>query len=186
MVQKNASGTMLLQKLIRAEGVERMWMIVVHSFRSLQETFEARASEWALTGVMISLSLVFLLNDEMFYRSSFDGMRGILDNRYGWALILAVVGLTRLAVLIINGSHWRTPHMRSLTAFLSAGVWFLFCAGFIHNGSIMIAIAPWIFFLDAYNAKRASHEAGRSEYMQRYHTQRRDTLNHGMVRGPRR
>lgn len=162
-------------------------MIVVHSFKSLQETFEARASEWALTGVMISMSLVFLLNEEMFYRSSFEGMRNIFNSRYGWAAILAVVGLTRLSVLIINGSHWRTPHMRSLTAFLSAGVWFLFCAGFARNGSIMLAIAPWIFLLDAYNAKRASHEAGKSEYMQRYHTQRRDITHHaGMARGPRR
>lgn len=162
-------------------------MIVVHSFKSLQETFEARASEWALTGVIISMSLVFLLNEEMFRRNSFEGLRNIFDNRYGWAAILAVVGLSRLTVLVVNGSYWRTPHFRSLMAFISAGIWFLFWAGFVRDGSVMSAIAPWIFFLDAYNAKRASREAGKSEYLQRYHTQiRRDKLNAGMARGSRR
>lgn len=155
----------------RAEGVRRMWMIIVHSVKSLQETFEARASEWVLTGVLLSLSLVFLLNNEMFYRDSFDGLRNILNSRIGWATVMAAVGLVRLSVLIVNGAHWRTPHLRSLTAFLSAGIWFLFCAGFARNGSIMIAIAPWIFLLDAYNAKRASREAGKSEYIQRYRIQ---------------
>lgn len=160
-------------------------MIVVHSFRSLQETFEARASEWALTGVLISLSIVFLVEGDMFSRNTFDGLRSILDSHYGWSAILAVVGLTRLSVLVVNGYYWRTPHLRSLTAFLSAGIWFLFCAGFARHGSIMVAVAPWIFLLDAYNAKRAGHEAGKSEYIQRYHTQmRRGKVNAGLARGP--
>jgi hypothetical protein len=167
-------------------GLRRMSMVIVHTFRSLQDTFEARASEWMLTGVVLSLAVVFTLNEGMFYRESFEGLRSILNSRFGWALILAVVGLVRLSVLTINGSYWRTPHLRSLTAFLSAGVWFLFCAGFARNGSVMLAIMPWVFMLDAYNAKRAGREAGQSEFFQRHRRQKQDTLNAGMARGAQR
>lgn len=144
-------------------------MIIVHSMslRSLQETFEARASEWMLTGAIISLALVFLINDSMFYGPNFRGLRDIMNSRMGWVVLLLSVGLMRFTVLVINGAYWRTPHFRSLTAFLSAGVWFLFFFGFVNNGSVMMAIMPWVFFLDAYNAKRAGREAGHSEFVQR-------------------
>lgn len=143
-------------------------MIVAHSFESLKNTFEARASEWALTGVLVSMAVVFLVNDTMFYGENFSRLREILDSRFGWAAVFSVVGLVRLAVLVINGAYWRTPHFRAATAFFSAGVWFLLFLGFVRNGSMMAAIAPWIFLLDAYNIKRASHEAGKSEFIQRH------------------
>lgn len=143
-------------------------MIVVHSFRSLQETFEARASEWVLTGTVLSLAVVFFINDEMFYRDSFQGMRSIIDDRLVWAFLCLIIGAIRLSVLFINGMYWRTPHFRAATAFMCAGIWFLFLISFMRNGSIMAAIMPWVFLLDAYNVKRASREAGKSEFIQRY------------------
>jgi hypothetical protein len=167
-----------------AEGAGRMWMIIAHSFHSLRDTFEARASEWALTGVLLSMALVFLLNDAFFYKEHFSGLRDIANSRGFWAAILTFVGLTRLSVLVINGSYYRTPHWRSATAFLSAGVWFLLFMGFLRNGSIMAAIAPWIFLLDAYNSKRAGREAGMSEFIQR-HVKKRGVENAGLAHGAR-
>lgn len=158
-------------------------MIVVHSFRSLQETFEARASEWMLTGATLSLAAVFFLNNDMFYKPTFEGLRSILNCQMCWAWILLVVGSVRLAVLIVNGAYWRTPHMRAFTAFLCAGLWFLFCVGFFRNGSVLSAMAPWIFLLDAYNAKRAGKEAGKSEFLQRY-MKNRKIVDAGLVPRP--
>lgn len=150
------------------EQRETIFMIIVHSIKSLQESFEARASEWMLTGATICLGFVFFLNSTMFHKESFEGLRGIIGNQYIWAAIFTIVGFARLAVLLINGAYWRTPHFRAAGAFLCSGVWFVFCLSFVRNGSILIAIMPWIFLLDAYNVKRASREAGKSEFIQRY------------------
>lgn len=148
-------------------------------FASLHETFEARASEWALTGMVISLSLVFILNTDLIESPNFIRLRSISDNSIWWAAICFVVGISRLTVLLINGSYWRTPHLRALTAFLSLWIWFLFIVGFVRNGSLMAAIMPWIFILDAYNAKRSAREAGKSEFIQRYGKKEHETRRTG-------
>jgi hypothetical protein len=159
-------------------------MVIAHSFRSLQETFEARASEWMLTCALISLSIVFFFNDDMFYKEAFNGLRELNPEQDTWAVLFAVVGMARLSVLLVNGMYWRTPHFRALGAFLCMGIWFVFCIGFLRNGSIMIAIMPWIFLLDAYNAKRASREAGKSEYIQRYGRRKEDRVAADSVAKP--
>ena len=157
-------------------------MVIVHnmSIQSLRETFEARASEWMLTGATLSLAVVFFANEGMFTREAFEGLRDINDSRILWAIAFAVIGIIRLTVLIVNGAYWRTPHFRAATAFLCTGIWFALCAGFARNGSVLIAIVPWIFFLDAYNTRRAAKEAGKSEFIQRYIKNKQDTTD-GLV-----
>lgn len=159
-------------------------MLVVHTLESLQETFEARASEWALTGAVLSLAAIFFLNGEMFYGESLYGIRNMINDRFIWAWLFLSVGVVRLAVLLVNGAYWRTPHFRALTAFLCTGVWFLLLIGFMKSGSILAAIMPWVFFLDAYNVKRASLEAGKSEFVQRRVKTNTDRMNAGLAPKP--
>ena len=159
-------------------------MVIVHSFEALQETFEARASEWALTAAILSLAFVFFMNGHMYVQPEFSGLRDIINSQAVWAWIFLLIGSTRLMVLLINGMYWRTPHFRAITAFLSTGVWFLFCVGFARNGDILIALMPWVFFLDAYNTKRAAREAGKSEYIQQYLKKKQDRTNAGFARKP--
>lgn len=153
-----------------AERLMEKSMVIVHnvSLSSLRETFESRASEWMLTGATLSLAAVFFVNEGMFLREAFEGLRGMNSSRFFWGFIFAIIGLIRLTVLLVNGAYWRTPHFRAATAFLSSGIWFVLCAGFARNGSVLIALVPWIFFLDAYNTRRAAKEAGKSEFVQRY------------------
>jgi len=152
--------------------------IIIHSFRSLQDTFEARASEWAFASMLILMSGVFFVNDGMLYQQAFDGLRTIAKSQLVWAFVFLIMGILRLTVLIINGAYWRTPHLRSLTAFLSSGLWFMLLIGFLRNGSIMTAVMPPLFLLDAYNAKRAAKEAGRSESV-RYYFRKMQRQDHG-------
>lgn len=159
-------------------------MIVVHSFKSLQETFEARASEWMLSGATITLGSVFFLNESMFYREAFEGLRAILNSQWLWGWLLFVIGTARLAVLCVNGMYYRTPHYRAMGAALCSVVWFMFFVGFVRNGSILASLMPWIFLLDAYNAKRASREAGHSEFVQR-HIVKQDLQHVGNPEVPR-
>ena len=158
-----------------------MSTVVVHSFRSLQETFEARASEWACATILVLLSFVFFFNDAMLYQQNLEGMRTILNSQLGWAAIFFLIGSTRLTVLVINGAYWRTPHFRALTAFFSVGVWFMIVAAFARNGSLVLAFSLPIFVLDAYNIKRASREAGQSEFIRR-HLPRRGIENVGSAK----
>lgn len=156
-------------------------MIIVHnlSLESFRQTFEARASEWMLTGAVLSLAAVFLFNREMFYGEAFEGLRSINSNQNFWTAAFAIVGMVRLSVLLVNGHYYRTPHGRAVTAFLSGGVWFMLCVGFARNGSVLIALSPWIFFLDMYNTVRAAKEAGKSEFNHRY-SKRQGSLTNGI------
>lgn len=151
-----------------------MSTVIIHSFQSLQETFEARASEWACASILVLLSLIFTFNDTMFHQQNLEGMRTILNSQLGWAIVFFLIGITRLTVLVINGAYWRTPHFRALTAFLSVGVWFMIVTAFVRNGSLVLAFSLPIFVLDAYNVKRASKEAGQSEFIRRHLTRKRD------------
>lgn len=159
-------------------------MIILHTVRSLSTTFEVRASEWMLTGAMLSLALVFFTNETMFFNYEYAGLRYLLNSSQSWAWVFLLVGLLRLSVLTINGAYWRTPHLRALTAFLCSGVWFFMCVAFLREGSVVAAIIPWVFFLDVYNVKRASKEAGKSEYIQRYNRLTTETLHAGIVNEP--
>lgn len=182
---KTRSTTRLRERVLSALST-RVSAAVIRRKRTaeqLRETFEARASEWMLTGATISLAIVFFANEEMFMREAFQGLRDISENRLMWATAFAVIGVIRLTVLIINGAYWRTPHFRSATAFLSTGIWFMLCVGFARNGSVLIALVPWIFFLDAYNTRRTAKEAGKSEFIQRYIKKKQDSSN-GLVPRP--
>jgi hypothetical protein len=141
---------------------------IAHSWQSLSDTFEARASEWALAGAMLCLGLVSALNADLFTDPAF---RGLTDwaSQPMWALGFLTVGILRLIVLLVNGAYWRTPQFRCLFAFISAGVWFQLLLGFAANLSFFLAFLPWIFGLDVYNAVRAGREAGIGFLFHRYH-----------------
>lgn len=143
-------------------------MVIVHSWESLRATFEARASEWALAGAIFCLGLVSFFNTTLFQSPNFDGLTEWATQRT-WAVGFLTIGFLRGMVLIINGGWWRTPHFRAVFAFLAAGVWFHLMLGFAANLSFALAIMPWLFLLDAYNALRAGREAGIAQLFQSSH-----------------
>lgn len=151
-------------------------MYIAHSWQSLTDTFEARASEWALAGATFSLGLVSMLNTDLYTNPGFRGLTEWFDQPT-WTIIFLTVGFLRLTVLLINGAYWRTPQFRCLFAFITAGVWFQLLLGFAANLSFFLAVMPWIFGLDVYNAKRAGREAGISLLFHSYHT--REAKNGG-------
>lgn len=134
-------------------------MVIIHAWQSLSDTFEARASEWAMSAAILCLGLVCVVNTELFLAPNFHGLTEWLSQQT-WAILFLLVGTARLTVLLINGAYWRTPQFRSIFAFISAGVWFQLLLGFAANISFALAIMPFLFLLDAYNALRAAREAG--------------------------
>jgi hypothetical protein len=68
-------------------------------------------------------------------------------------------------VLLVNGLLRRSPHVRALTSFVSALVWFEISIGFLQSGAPTtgLAIYPWLFLLDTFNTVRAMGDAGKSD-----------------------
>lgn len=152
-------------------------MIIISALGSLNTTFEVRASEWALAFSMTSLAFITFANPALFDMDSFvtivamtRPMANALHVSIGtlWGVVFTCVGLGRLCMLLVNGAWWPTPHFRSLAAFCSCFIWFQITIGIALNFSWGLAIFPWLFLLDAYNALRAGHEAGVSQYLRRY------------------
>ena len=143
---------------VREEAEGWLEMVIAH-WNSLVLTFRTRASEWMLGGAIMSLGLLFRFRPTMFVD---DGFRSALDiaPQTVWAWGLTVIGVVRLTVLLINGAWWTTPIFRSITAALSCFLWFQLFLGFMPNFSIMFALTPWLFMLDAFNAIRTGKESG--------------------------
>lgn len=145
-------------------------MLIVHAWESLNETFEARASEWCLGAATCTLALVSFLNVDLFKSPGFDRLADVAAQQT-WAWIFLVFGGARITVLLINGAYWRTPLFRALLAFFTAGLWFQLTWGVAANWSFGIALMPWLFVLDTYNALRAGREAGVAQFL---HKQKKD------------
>lgn len=153
----------------------RIDMVIIHSWTSFQQTFEARASEWFLGAITASLAIVTMLNDDLFQGLNFVGLKSVFSQDT-WALIFLVLGVSRIIVLIINGNYWRTPHFRCAMAFFSCFLWFQLALGLAPNMSLGLAVFPWLFLLDAFNALRAGREVGMAQVIQHH---RQEAKSHG-------
>lgn len=147
-----------------AKHQQEVKLAIHEAFASLGETFEARASEWALASAMMLLAFMAFYNVTLFDSPSFRVMASMAD-QYTWGWIFMTVGASRLAVLLINGAWWRTPAFRTLFSFMSVGVWFWLTLGLSGNFAIGFAVFPPMMALDFYNALRAARETGISYYI---------------------
>jgi hypothetical protein len=151
-------------------------MIFTHIGRSFRETFPGRASEWAL-GTMLALWAVILIvkPDVMSMQPYYTAMTQLMTQS-SWAILCILVGGGRLVVLFVNGFWRRSPHLRSLTSFLSSLVWFEVSIGLLQSGIINtgLAVYPVLFGLDVFNAIRAMGDAGRSDAFHQQSVARND------------
>lgn len=139
-------------------------MIFAHITTSFRETFHARASEWALAVVLFNWALILAFNETLFDGPSYSALAA-LASQQTWAWVCMVFGAVRLIVLAINGAWRRSPHMRSVCAFVACFFWFQIIIGMLQSGtwSTGMAVYPVLFFLDTFNVIRAIGEAGRSD-----------------------
>jgi hypothetical protein len=139
-------------------------MILVHSWKSLQTTFQTRAMEWFFALCLVSLGLIFLFNHAAFATNPAWRAMARFADQETWTLACLLVGGARLVALMINGLWFRTPAVRALMALLSCFFWWQIAVGLFSNAGIGAALMPWFFVFDAYNGIRVGREAGLSEY----------------------
>lgn len=133
-----------------------------HITVSLRETFDGRASEWALAVMTFLWSVVLTYNATLF--ADQPQTYHVLASAFSqstWAVACGVVGSMRLLMLSVNGMWRRSPHMRAAGAFVTVGFWFAISYGVTTSGTFAtgIAVYPVLLALDSYNVLRALRDA---------------------------
>lgn len=158
-----------------AEKGRSMTTVFMHSIKSLQQTFAARAGEWALAIITFNIGFVFLYNETLFVDNPTRWSElTAWASQSTWGYIAMGLGTLRLIVLIINGSYWRTPHLRTFFAFLSCFFWWWLVSGLLGNLSVAAAVMPVLLGFDAYNVLRVGREIGVAEYLHRLRKHQRN------------
>ena len=95
--------------------------------------FLIRAPEWAMVYFMVGFGFQLALPTPTFPTShAYDLMAKVMPEEV-WATLTIGVGCCRLVALVLNGTYrhsrkW-SPLFRSVTAFVSSGVWFIILLG---------------------------------------------------------
>jgi hypothetical protein len=136
--------------------------------RGVVDHFPARVSEWILAGVMVSWGWRVLQPGEMFAATpAFREMARMAPEEV-WGLAAIVIGLVRLAALVINGTFASTwygrwsPHVRGVMSALSMFIFVSISIGLWLSGAenTGMAVYPWLAVLDFWNVRRAFQDAG--------------------------
>jgi hypothetical protein len=136
--------------------------------RGVVEHFPARASEWALAGMMVSWGYLILLPEAMFTRSPAFNEMAAMASETTWGLAAMGIGLVRLVALFINGTFAQTwygrwsPHVRGMMSALAVFVWLSISIGVLQSSTVTtgMAVYPWLTALDIWNALRAFKDSG--------------------------
>lgn len=142
-------------------------MTIKHLATSLRHSFEARASEWALSAVLFLWGVVLHQNPTHFETNPAFSGAAMMASQLTWELGCLVVGGGRLLILGMNGTVRRSPHLRALMAFVSCFFWMQVSLGILMSGvgSTGLAVYPILLLLDSYNVIRASREAGTLDHV---------------------
>jgi len=139
-------------------------MIVVRVARGITDHFPARASEWALSLVLLNWGWTLMLPGSVFGTSSafVEMAKWASEPVWGWACFL--MGGIRFVALFVNGtfpSFRFSPHVRSLMSFFSCAFWFTISFGILQANvpTTGLAVYPVLLLLDMYNAYRAAGDA---------------------------
>lgn len=128
----------------------------------IRQHFTERATEWLVAGMLITWGYECLTADPAVWNLPINSALRTVAGQKTWGTIALSIGLIRLAALYINGAMRRSPHLRSVGAFLSCFLWLQLTLGVMLSElhSLAFAFYPWLFFADFYNAQRAARDAG--------------------------
>lgn len=131
----------------------------------LAEHFAERASEWILSGILVTLGIsVLLMNHDVWSLPPYHGLAALMPQWLCGALSTAI-GLARICALYVNGTRRRSPHLRALGAFLAGFFWLQLTLGLLAapQWALSAAIVPWLFVAEVWNVYRAARDARLSD-----------------------
>lgn len=132
----------------------------------IQHRFGPRMTEWFMATHTAVWGLVLLLPDRVFDQPAWTGFRQIFrdEDVLGW--IMVVLGLLRLAGLVVNGARKDvTPHIRQVSAGIGCVIWVGITYGYASSNvvSTWLAIYPLFAVGELVNIHRAARDQGESK-----------------------
>lgn len=101
-------------------------MIVLRLGQGIREHFPARVSEWIMTGALLGWYGVLSSDPDTFETSRTFIVLAHYGTEAAWAMLCLVVGVIRLAALIVNGTFQQfqySPHLRGLASIAACVFW---------------------------------------------------------------
>lgn len=131
----------------------------------LADHFPMRVTEWLLSGVLFSWGVSVLNAPAFVWDMPINNALAKFGSQDQWGCFAVCIGLTRMLALFINGAVRKSPHARTIGAFLSCLVWSqltlaMFAAPWI---AVSAAVYPWLFMAEVYNVSRAARDARLSD-----------------------
>lgn len=134
-------------------------------FLRLSEHFADRASEWVLSGCLLTIGLNVLLMDSAIWQSPVYASLATLLPQYVCGALALSIGLGRVIALYINGTRRRSPHARAIGAFFAVFFWLQLALGLLAAPTVAFsaAIVPWLLVAEIWNVHRAARDARLSD-----------------------
>jgi hypothetical protein len=130
-----------------------VWRIRLH------ETFPTRVVEWAIGVMLCGWGAILTLFPDVMQNVLFSVMVTWIPQAV-WALIFLWTGLTRLAMLAINGAWRATPWFRAALSFVSLLLWGTVSLGLaLSTPATGLAVYPVLCALEGWNIYRAAGDA---------------------------
>jgi hypothetical protein len=102
-----------------------MQTLIVHVRENFARVFVGRMIEWEHSIMLMLFGLVLIDQPELFgAAASYSFFRAMYDSYAFWGLAALSVGAIRFAVLLVNGTIRRSPHLRAALAMMTAFFWF--------------------------------------------------------------
>lgn len=136
-------------------------MVIAHIRSNFAAAFFARTAEWSCASCLLALGFMLSSNPDLMSSSKTQAYQLLLmiGSQSTWAIIMKIFAAARLLILLINGAWRRSPHLRSISAFLTCFFWMQITLSFLPTFGF--AFVGFLFFLiqDFVNSVRAARDA---------------------------
>lgn len=136
-------------------------MILAQIRTHFADAFFPRWAEWVAAGTIFMLGWMLSVNDNLMATSTGKGYHLMLEiaSQPTWAVALAIFGLMRLLVLLINGLWRRSPWARAISAVFSCFFWTQITLSFAPIFGFAFILAGGFLLMDLVNIVRAMRDA---------------------------
>ena len=139
--------------------MEQITMPTLLIVERLRHRFRHRVGEWLTAYVLVGWGYMLASRPDMFSAPFYAGLAWAPQSL--WLATSTLIGLARLAALLINGAWRYSAHVRSLLAAVSVFFWGGLFEGIwaFHQPTLGAVIVPGLLAADFYAAWRASQDA---------------------------
>ena len=136
-------------------------MIIAHIRDNFANAFFPRLSEWYCASMLMGLGFILSGNPELMSSSKTSAYQLLLmiATQETWSTVMKVFATVRLLILLINGAWARSPHLRSISAFMTCFFWTQIALSFLPIMGLGFGMAAGHLVLDFANSIRAARDA---------------------------